>query len=169
MIWAIGLGLVLFVAGLREFMDEDGIVGKFMGFIMAGLIGCLAFMVGAGIGLGIGTQLPKEWRHTAHVELASLRNTEGIGESTLFLGTGHIGTSEYYFFYQKTDKGYVPGKLEVGTNVLVMEEDREDGVLNQFTNQFTNDWYNWVGISFGGVRSEFHIPKGSLKKNFVLQ
>jgi len=100
--------------------------------------------------------------------LVSLRNSDGIS-GNFFLGTGSIGTTQYYFFHKEAGRGYRPGKVEVADNVVVFEEKRQNGELRAYTYQFVNPSLRWVAKDRKSQKYEFVIPEGSLKKNFVLQ
>jgi hypothetical protein len=169
MIWAVGLGLLFFVLSIRELFVNDRTHG-FLDFLGSSIATCLITAVGMFVGLVIafiiGTQVEKQ-ETSITLDLVSLRNSQGISGS-FFLGTGSIGSSDYYFYNTGSEDAFRPGKVETNGNITVFQENRSDGKLIVFTSSFKEEWRYWYATHFWSGRYEFHIPKGSLKSGFVL-
>ncbi|MBI2046515.1 MAG: hypothetical protein HYT28_03825 [Parcubacteria group bacterium] len=146
------------------------LVGYFFDTLFLGLISAFLFTLGSGLGSLIGLAVPKHWVATETTQLISLRNSDGVS-GDLFLGTGSIGATQYYFFYQKDGKGYRQGKVAINDNAVVFEEKRQDGELKTYTYQFVDPSLRWIAIDLQNKKKyEFTVPEGSLhKESFVLQ
>lgn len=168
MVETVLVGLVFLVlAGREAYRDLDGFIDFVFMSIFTCIIGGIGLAVGAALALGVGTTLPKEWAKTSEVKLVNLRDHTGVS-GNFFLGTGSIGTSEYYFYYKEVPGGFSPGKVKIGNDVLVSEEERKDGIMQTFTHRFSNTAHYWFALHLSGDAYQFHIPKGTLKRGFSL-
>ena len=140
----------------------------FMGTLFLGVLSALVSGFGIGFSSLVGLVVSKHWTGPETAQLVSLRDSEGIS-GHFFLGTGSIGTTQYYFFYKEMGQGYQPGKVAIADNVMIFEEKRQNGKLKAYTYEFVNPSFRWVAMDWRSKRYEFVIPEGSLKKNFVLQ
>ena len=147
---------------VSDFLDYCCLTFSFVVFT------AIAFGVGLGFASLIGLAVPKHWTGPETTKLVSLRDSDGIS-GHFFLGTGSIGTTQYYFFYKEAGQGYQPGKVTVTGNVMVFEEKRQGGELKAYTYQFVNPSLGWIAMDWQSQKYEFVIPDGSLKKNFVLR
>ena len=169
MIWPF-LFVVLFVIfAWRSIYDkaDDFLEHCFSTFFLV-ILTAVVFGVGVGFASLIGLAVPKHWTGPETAQLVSLRDSDGIS-GHFFLGTGSIGTTQYYFFYEEVGQGYQPGKVAVTEKVMVFEEKQQNGELKVYTRRFVNPWLRWVALHWQGQKYEFVIPAGSLKKNFILQ
>ncbi|MFA6365544.1 MAG: hypothetical protein WCW78_04070 [Candidatus Paceibacterota bacterium] len=168
MILIYGVAILFLVLTVRAFGWEyfDG----FFSFLADTFITFVLTIVGAGIGmiiaLIIGTQI-EQYEQSTTLNLVSLRNNDGISGS-FFLGTGTIGTSNYYLYNSGTEDAFKPGKVEAEGNITVFQEKRTNGTLTIFVHAFKNQSAYWYADHLGNPRYEFHIPKGSLKSGFAL-
>lgn len=130
-----------------------GILGLFGGVFLAFLIGISA---------------PSEWVMVETAKLASSRDTDGVS-GQFFLGSGSIGTTQYYFFYKEVELGYRPGKVAAeGDNILIIEKERRDGELAVYKYRPIGLW-KWITLRQDPIKFEFSIPTGTLKRGFVLR
>jgi len=143
-------------------------LGCFVGLVFGGFIGVIAATL---LGLPIPATTDTRTR-TWH--LASLRNNDGI-QGSFFLGTGSIGQSQYYFFYEEVGNGFRPNKVRVDDgNVIIYEEDRPNADLviswteyrHRLIDNFVIHWPELVPGS--DPKYTFRIPKGSIKKGYSL-
>ena len=124
------------------------------------------FLIGIAFAFLIGLAMPKHWEPKT-TELVSLRDDSGVS-GRFFLGTGAINENQYYVFYKKIGSGFQQGKVEVSDNVTIFEEEREDGEVKLYIYQFVNP-SSWLwSLDYEEKKWEFFIPKGSIKRNFVL-
>lgn len=169
MIWAFAFALIFVVFAWRDIYDmASGFLDYVMDTLFFCLLTALIFAVGIGFGFIVGTAFPKDWIPSPQARLVSLRNADGVN-GTFFLGTGSIGTDQYYFYYKEVEGGYQPGKVLVANNVTVHEENRQDALMQRYVWQFTSSTYEWFGFTWPHEKYDFYIPQGTLKKNFVLQ
>ena len=169
MIWPFLFALLFVIFAWRSIYDKasDFLDYCFSTFFLV-VFTAMAFGVGLGFASLIGLAVPKHWTGPDTAKLVSLRDGDGIS-GHFFLGTGSIGTTQYYFFYKEAGQGYQPGKVTVTGNVMVFEEKRQGGELKAYTYQFVNSSFGWIAMDWQSQKYEFVIPEGSLKKNFVLQ
>lgn len=165
--------VVVGILAIREMWSmSDDIFGRILavvgGSILGGFIGAIA---GAAIASVFGLMAPLEpvvRSETYH--LVSLRNNDGV-QGSFFLGSGSIGTEQYYFFYQEAGDGFMPGKVLVDGNVTVYEEDRTNADLVASWTEYRhhpidNFVIHWNAGSY--TRYAFHVPRGAIQRNFTL-
>jgi hypothetical protein len=172
MILPIVLAVLFLILSAREVyptLRDAG--GRFMAFFATLLMSCvtaaIGFALGAGMSLGIGYLMPKEWVHTVDAKLVNLRDHAGLS-GAFYLGTGYVGSSEYYFYYQEIAGGYQPGRVQVAEYVMVFEEARTDARMEEFKYQFTDPSYYWLALHWPQTKYQFRIPTGTLKRGFSL-
>lgn len=167
MIFVIGLPILFVVFGWHElFRHADSFFGYvFFGFFII-FFAFFAALIGTGLAFLVGCIFPKKWQESGMVKLIAVRDINGV-KGSFVLGTGSIESKQYYFFYKEQGGGFVPGKVEVFDNVVIYEEQREDGILKSFSREFSNPIFWLFGIP-NSERYEFFIPKGSIKPGFVL-
>lgn len=170
MIWPIGFAIAFVILTYQEFYRyAHSFLDYFMGSMLLGIIALMAFGIGFGLAFLVGLVVPKRWLDPNKTKLISLRSGDGVS-GQFFLGTGHIDSVQYYFFYEDAGNGgYRPGKIPADDNVVVFEDSRTDGELKTYQYRFSNSLLNWIAFDTGDTRYEFFIPNGSLKKGFVLQ
>lgn len=169
MIWPFIFALLFVVFAWRHFYKW---ADDFMEYCASTffLVIFTAGMFGFGVGFAslIGLAVPKHWTGPETMKLVSLRDGDDT-HGRFFIGTGNIGTIQYYFFYEEVGSGYRPGKVAVADNVMVFEKKRQGGELRTYTYRFVNPFSEWVAMHWQSYKYEFVIPEGSLRKNFVLQ
>jgi hypothetical protein len=120
----------------------------------------------------IGTFLPTHFVEVGRNELVSLRGG-CMTEGSFVLGCGSLSSNLYYIYYKKNNSGYQQGMVEVSDNVTIFEDEIiTEGTLKIYQRKFVNPWNNNIALmlhSEENKKYEFHIPKGSLKKNFILE
>jgi hypothetical protein len=92
------------------------------------------------------------------IDIVNLADSVGTnGQIGLFWGT--IDTDMYYFYYVETSPNtYIVEKL-MASGVVICEEDIDKGYL-------LIEKYGLEGC--GGCEYSFHVPKGTIVKQFVL-
>ena len=163
MLWVFIVMLVATVTYRKEIRGDKK-------FFIFGLF--LAAVLGLIIAHGNGINAPWRWSDTYYkTPLVSLRSADGVNGS-LFLGTGSIQSTGYYFYYVREGEGYKLYKLSADNNVLIIEENRKDGELRRYVGEVIDpiSWW-WISVQFprGYEKYEFRIPQGSLKQNFSVQ
>ena len=172
MIWPIGFGIAFILLAFGNFYCGYHTPKIFMDYVVATMLffffTLLAVCLGIGLGYLIGFLFPRKRVHLWDTELVSLRNSDGP-HGRFFLGTGSIGSTEYYFYYKKVGEGFQPGKIEVDDNVTVFEDKRDGGLLRIYETRFASSLLWILGLMSSERSFEIIIPNGSLKQNFVLQ
>lgn len=172
MIWPISFGVAFIFLAFGDFYGGYHTPRNFMDYCVATMLFLLfalvATLIGTGLGFLIGLLFPKKRVHLWDTELVSLRDSDGL-HGSFFLGTGSIGSTEYYFYYKKVGEGFKPGKIEVDNNVTVFEKKRNDGLLKVYETRLANGLLWIFGLTSSERSFEIMIPEGSLKQNFVIQ
>ena len=140
------------------------------GFKKGLLFGLLGLAVGVVIAAIAGYQQPREWHKAKVVTLVSLRNQEGLA-GEFFLGSGQIDTQSYYFFFKKLGDGFQLDKQPATESVTVFEEDRKDGELSVYQKESRRfGSAKWYQVQFVECcRYEFHIPRGTIQREFKVR
>ena len=142
-----------------EMWEEHGVVISIPLFAVAVLFG---FLLGGVISLGIGHFPPQHFTANG-CSLVALKQKDGI-QGSFFLGSGSIQDVQYYFYYRNLGNNtYRMGKEKVD-NCVVVEDGRKSKVW--FTPEFNNRWWYLVGLPSAQKAIEFHVPKGSISKDF---
>lgn len=168
------------LAGLRlVFNDMTDIGFVFLGLLMTalcGVFGCggglvLAIAAGGAFGTDLMDQQPSE-----RAVLASLRTADGVSGSVgggLFLISGVIGTDQFYFYYKQDGDALVQGKVMAGPGAYIYEEERAGGELDvyQWHTVMPHAWMKWLTVELGPPSHTyyFHVPKGSVRRQFNVQ
>jgi len=122
-------------------------------------------LIGTGIAFGIGQLIPKEIA-TTQTELISLRH-DSETQGHFFLGSGSIDGKPTYFFYKEHRDGFTADTVPIGDNVIIFEEERENGTL--VTHIENLSWGKELAFYSPQYSYEFHIPGGSILREFNLQ
>lgn len=116
---------------------------------------------------------------TGRINIHAMSDGSGI-QGSFFLGSGHIGTTDYYYYYESMGSGgFKQGKVPVD-NATIFEDEKGRAYMIKYKMAMPKDhWSNgWAiltsnnngssncGCSQGPV--EFHIPSGSVKHNYNL-
>jgi hypothetical protein len=141
---------------------EEVIEGLWVGFLIGAIIGPLT-------ALKIGTFFPKTYVLTETTELVALHDNSA-SQGNFFLGCGTMDSEFCYVFYQKEGNAVKFRKISAENYdaPIIFEEDRSDAVLQKYNERFVNEANVRWGIFIGSIKYEFHIPKGSILKNFQL-
>lgn len=104
---------------------------------------------------------------TTRSNLANLQD----GSSTsggFFLGTGHIDEKQVFTYYKETDNGkFQLRNLENDTDVFVVQDTKGEAYVETTQTDVNPAWSLW-GVGGYIEKTEFHVPKGSIKTDFVL-
>ena len=169
MLWPLIFALVIVIFAWRPlYEDSFGFLEYLLSTMFLAMLAIAGLVAGIAVALIVGAAVPKHWTEGETIKLVSLRSGDSVSGS-FFLGTGSIGTTQYYFYYKEAGRGYQPGRVEVADNVTIFEEKRQAGELKVYTSKFVNPSLEWVALNVEHHKYEFIIPEGSLKKNFVLQ
>ena len=146
--------LVSFVSSLLSiFADEEDTITK---------KSIISFVVILALSLGIGIPLETHCYNSQYenviYEIKSLKSEVGASGS-FFLGSGHIKTQAYYFFYVQYDEGYQLEKITTSnTYINALEESQYDApVLTNKKNK--SEWcdYYMIYIPQDYIVFEFNI------------
>ena len=108
---------------------------------------------------------------TKDTRIVSLRSNNEAG-GAFFLGTGYSQGQEYYYFYESLENGgFHLSKVFAGPDVTIYEENRSDGVMRLkekgYDYEAIKKWLDFRAQTERAV--SFHIPVGSIQRNFVLR
>ena len=119
----------------------------------------------------------QEWKEEYSIALLNLRDKSST-EGDFYLGTGSIRSNDYYIYYREwNDGGYKKEKLnaynssdDCKNNITIHErEGWEKGEIKVFKAVFTEKWNYYISQPEKCPKIQFHIPKGSIRKEFVLE
>lgn len=150
------------------------LIPLFLGLIVSGMAITGAAALGYGLGYVIGRHCKKVWRLCWRARLASLRSVDGAEGSisgNVFMIAGNIGSRQVYYYYTTHEPdAYVPHKWFPNQDTTIWEEDRSDGEVKQFETVFDyGDSMLWIAVPEERYRMDFHIPRGSLKRQFLVE
>ncbi len=170
MLWPLLFVLIFVVFAWKDMYGQaDGFLDRCAATFFFGIFASIVFFFGIGFASVIGLAVPKHWTGPETTGLVSLRGSDGLS-GQFYLGTGSIDTTQHYFFYEAVGLGYRPRKIEIEGNVTVFEdEERKVGELKTYTYQFVNPNLLLVGLDYPTKKYEFFIPRGSIKRDFMLQ
>jgi len=100
------------------------------------------------------------------IDLVSMKQSDSIRGAFVLFG-GHIDNKPVYRFYKKLPGGAFSLGSEYCDDSVIYEDTKEDGYLLKKQDTLDNKWTNLFALKIG-ERNEFHIPKGSIKKEFSL-
>jgi hypothetical protein len=153
-----------------EWAMTDGAIEFIGSFVFGGVFTLFVAGLCAGAAVLIGLAFDTHSVEISRSKLVSIRDKDGIS-GTFFLGTGQIGSDQYYFYYeQRQDGGFRPGKVKSNDGVRVYEEARQDAELVTFTWELNKSWAKWVAlpINRGGYVYDFHVPQGTIRTGFTM-
>jgi hypothetical protein len=161
----IGLFFKEMVLGAHDWLE--GI----MGFLFSIFEGCLfGALLSAMIAVPLGFMFDMHYVQTSSRNLVALRDKDGI-EDNFFLGSGHIGSQPYYFYYtQQSDGGYSPSEIKADDSVTVYETTEKSARLISYevvANSRIADWVS-LPLSEGDHLYKFYVPAGTIKRGFSL-
>ncbi|MFA6587923.1 MAG: hypothetical protein WCT08_02540 [Patescibacteria group bacterium] len=137
-----------------------------LGFIMLFLSTCLGLI----LAFLVGSCFKQQMVQVQEIPLIALRGS-ALPSGNFFLGTGQLDAEMYYWFYRRLpedDNCFQVEKLKADNEVIYLyEEDRPDGVLRKFQSDFVNHSHLF-GFPAIKLRFEFHVPRGSIARNFAL-
>ena len=73
-------------------------------------------------------------------DIMSLKNTTEI-EGSFCLGSGHVESCTYHYFYYKTDKGVIRGKVNSNYTYLVEDDSKTPSLWKGKDKNSLNDYY----------------------------
>lgn len=88
------------------------------------------------------------------------------------LGAGHIESTDYYYFYIKTDKGFKVEKIEA-TNAYIQETDEvSPRIIYQYYKYIYPEWYKkWFAVDpnpHGNVTIIIKVPTNTVTTQYIL-
>jgi len=142
----------------------------FVGCFISALISAVPILIGGAIGA-----IPERRGYKdSEFPLVALRERDGVA-GHFFLGTGFIGSEQYYFWYRKNDDGAISGGKTYREPGVTIYEDDSNPRMTTYTTKYVSDFarqYLWlIGIDMRGGTDwcpTFHIPKGSVKEGYSL-
>lgn len=132
---------------------------------------CFAATLIGNLCIILGIIIPVQLHGTFYIEstetnLLTLKDNSNI-EGKWFLFGGYIHEKEYFYFYEeRPNGGYKLDKL-IADKCTVYEEDRDNGILLTIS-RFPNHDNKWAFDSYVARTYEFHIPVGSISREFNL-
>ena len=117
----------------------------------------IATVVSTGLGFGI-TNLNGYYNYSYSrymYNIVSIERDSSVSGS-FFLGSGHIDSKMYYFFYHETDKGYKLDKLE-HDETYIIETDSETPHLDEIKEEQSWDSYYVLTVPTNTIVKEFHV------------
>lgn len=169
---ALLIGFCLWVSVVKDQLLWDGLtvgtVAMSLVLAVAAIIGSL--LVGFLLALLAGVFMPWQLEEAERVPLVALRDNVGAS-GTFFLGTGSTdGKLTYFYYEQLPDGGYRASKAD-SEDAVIYEDDEEAPYVKTYKVDMTarglDEWWKWVGASTTD-RRDFHIPKGSLLRDYRL-
>ncbi|MDD5547946.1 MAG: hypothetical protein PHN74_03600 [Candidatus Pacebacteria bacterium] len=116
--------------------------------------------------------VPRQWENVSTVDLVSLNNSAET-EGNFFLDCGSIGQIEYYFFHKELEEGgYKRDRVSTRKDVTVYETNDRKPALELWDRVIPKECKIWriLDPRYRCDRKyKFYIPKGSLKRDFVLR
>jgi len=165
----IGIAAIGFLFGVWLAIDDGDGWWAIPRGIFGALIGAL---IGFFLSMFFSAIPPTKYELSKEIELVSLRHGENSVRGSFFLGCGSVESNPSYIYYVSVGPDiYQMKTIKVTDSVFVYEEDRTDGVLKVYAKKFANKSYNWLSdesLLEGEERYEFHIPKGSILRDFSL-
>lgn len=171
MVITIVVVLVSIMLVYKKAKEEGPVLGELLLTFTA-----LAALVG---GMAISASLQHTFTETYDEvrvsELAAMRTNNGL-HGTFLLGTGSISTIKKYHYYELHEDGGYEAKSIDAKGVLIYEDQEEGGRLI-VTTCYRRPLYPWLKYFIFGINSkkncgvtyEFHIPEGSLVREFRLE
>lgn len=162
--------------GFHEGYSRNFLEWCFMLFVWVS-ISLILSLIMWGISSALGTIPEREGKADKKYPLIALREKDGmVGQ--FFLGSGYVGSTEYYFWYRKNEDGSVSGGRDQRCpGVRIYEDAAADGAYMQtFKTHYKNQFFDslfWFFIAIDmrdstGWSSDFHIPLGSIKSGYIL-
>lgn len=120
------------------------------------LIACIVVSEGAFLSVGIynTSTYYKSEKDDTICEIVSLDRSSDM-DGSFFLGSGHIDSVEYYYFYKTTDKGLMLDKLRHDKAYLV-EDNSRTPCVHKVKDKDTWDEYYQIICPENTVVKEFH-------------
>lgn len=144
-----------------------------LGGIVTAVVIFAAFGAAAVLSSVIGSHLDEVWILRGKLPMVSMRSGDGLnGGATggLFVMSAWVNSSQVYSYYTlHKDGSFHPNQWTTDADTAVYEEDRTDGELVIYDPVFKHPWMSWLGDNRTATRGEFHIPKGSIRKEFSLK
>lgn len=93
-------------------------------------------------------------------------------EGKFVLGTGHVESTDYYYFYIKTDKGLKVEKIDA-TNAYIQETDEvSPRIIYQYHKYIYPEWYKKLFIvdsnPHGEVTTIIKVPTNTVTTEYIL-
>ena len=168
MILSIVIGIALIV-GLfylvKDIWWEESIVELalliLLGIVIwAGIMAvvCLAFG-------GIGYAIPEHEQNIRMVhcqEIQALKDNNSI-EGRFYLGNGHIGEEQYYYYIVNTEKGYKTEKVK-SNNAYVVYNDKP--YVEKYEAVSFKHWYTYIYAIPATSYYVLYVPEGTITNEF---
>lgn len=167
-LFLIVVALIVAVVTIRIDWNEGELGHKIWMCIWRPLFGILVGMVvGSLLAMFVGAFMKKKDVVKRTVPLYSINDFFGT-DGQFFLGIGSVKTEPYYFFYKKTDGGFMLDKISTEKTVII-EQDSVQPRIEYLKKKFVNEnnllWGIPVGL-FGCEDARIIVPKNSVKQNF---
>jgi hypothetical protein len=112
--------------------------------------------------------------HVSRFKLYSVRDSSSV-EGRFYLGSGWIGTTEYYAYYRDANPGMKKGRVPVENSVIF--EGAATPELVVLEKKYDKDWYWYIGGQIGLTlmenqkpqRYQLYVPAGTIVQKFTLE
>jgi hypothetical protein len=172
----VGIAIYFAVRNFREWVDEDAVGKSAFAALGVFVVACLclgAWAFGFAIAGLIGDRSSQVWHKIWHGKMVAMRNSDaqhGVYAGSLFMVVGFVGPTQVYYYYTaRPDGGLTPHQWDADQDCIIYEEDRQDGDVIQYDMRLRDSWLEWIALPGHRLAMDFHIPKGSLKKEFSIK
>jgi len=183
MIWVLAIPVIIFLT-FRSLIRSGfpGIEGDERGFLSwVFLIFCGCFISGIisvvpiGLGAWVGSMPARIGVEDHRYPLVALREKDGFA-GRFFLGSGFVGSQEYYFWYRRNPDGSIAGgKTFRQPCVTLHEGGGTDPTMVTFKTAYadkqTEKWLPFVGFDMRDSEQwcdVFYIPPGAVAQGYSL-
>jgi hypothetical protein len=167
--------IFLFIVGFFATSYLNRSTRAFNRFVEAFLIGaaCQVFSL---LIISFGENfIPTKWSNVYSLtKLVSLKDKDNLNGSFI-LGSAEISGEHYYTYFYEHKGGFKKTSINQNklkgsmSEVIIFEEDRNDGELRVYNLEYAKEWHNFFGKKPVDKKYEFHVPKGSITRGFELK
>ena len=161
------IGLCLGIWALVAMQMNAWGLGEHVIFFILGLfIVGLGAIGGGAVAMAVGYFPGQHATQHERIDLVALQDNVGA-EGRFFLGTGYIENKLNYFYYRKDGDAYRADK-ETADGAVIYQDEISQPYLLTYYSSFNHSFWYFFGFPSKSQRSQFHVPKGSIKENFTL-
>lgn len=180
---AIWLITAAFLLPLLKKQLWDDYEPRSLGFFIGTIMLCLSLLyipIFYGVGYEIASTrgdhqrtVDTTWRQCAYEKIVTMRNSDGESgqiSGGLFLISGNIGQTTTYFYYIDAGNGAIQAEQwRPDSDTYLYEEKRTDAYLVQYVEVLKPGKDKRAVLEYPRIVTEFHVPAGTVKKQFNVQ